>query len=652
MQATEIEALWRRKYEAFPAVVCLAATAAVLLVPEFFLLSPLAAAFVAAGVGSIGCWRTYQTLELLQRHRNLLAQPRFLMTPDDIPVSDDKLYLGKGFLWTRQHAQRLHDLNGFARDFISLETSAAERLDGWPWLHGLEINESDISMKTADRSGHTLVLGTTGVGKTRLMELLVSQDIRRGDTVIVFDPKGDADLLKRIYIEANKSGRLDDLYVFHLGFPEYSTRYNPVGDFGRLTEVATRIAEQLPGEGQSAAFKEFAWNYVNRVCGVFQALGHRPSYHTLKKTCENLDPLISEYYRNFLDKNHPNWKDAFQTFKDALKNPDDKSVFLPREMKARDFDAMALVLYVQAHGLEKDDIILSLESIVQYERSYYEKLVASLGPLLEKLTTGQINAVLSPDYEDHQDPRPIINWSDILNRRGIVYFALDTLTDPTVGEAVGASIFADLKSTAGTLYKEGHEVGFPESGRRRSGNIIVHADEMNEIAGPEVTGLLNKGRGAGFQLTLYTQTMQDLIVRLKTRAAAEQQIGNLNTLIMLRPQNTDTAELLTKTLPETEVFSVTTASFSESQGSGEFESSRTEDKVSSKKAPLLAPSTPSKLPKGNAFALISGHLFKIRIPLIEREDVDEEKMDIPTIMQQLIYRRRRPRRHRQHAQHA
>ena len=50
------------------------------------------------------------------------------------------------------------------------------------------------------------VLSTTRVGKTRLAELLIAQDIRRGEVV---------------------------------------------------TEVATRVTGQLPSEGQSAAFKQF-----------------------------------------------------------------------------------------------------------------------------------------------------------------------------------------------------------------------------------------------------------------------------------------------------------------------------------------------------------------------------------------------------------
>ena len=45
------------------------------------------------------------------------------------------------------------------------------------------------------------------MGKTRFAEILIGQDIRRGDVVIVLDPKGDADLLKRIVIEAQIAGR-------------------------------------------------------------------------------------------------------------------------------------------------------------------------------------------------------------------------------------------------------------------------------------------------------------------------------------------------------------------------------------------------------------------------------------------------------------
>ena len=213
------------------------------------------------------------------------------MTSRQVPVSNHRLFLGKGFLWQQKHTQRLLDTRRpevekyvqpakvyqFARrlerasehslPWLSSMISADTPLNpvrplppvgGNPALHGIEPNERDVSMDLRERVGHTLVVGTTRVGKTRLEELLVTQDIRRGNITIVFDPKGDADLLKRMWAEAHRAGCQDDFHVFHLGWPEISARYNAVGRFGRVSEVASRIAGQLGAEGNSAAFREFA----------------------------------------------------------------------------------------------------------------------------------------------------------------------------------------------------------------------------------------------------------------------------------------------------------------------------------------------------------------------------------------------------------
>lgn len=44
----------------------------------------------------------------------------------------------------------------------------------------------NISIPDRDRSRHTFVFGTTGVGKTRLAEYLIEQDIRKGYSVAFF----------------------------------------------------------------------------------------------------------------------------------------------------------------------------------------------------------------------------------------------------------------------------------------------------------------------------------------------------------------------------------------------------------------------------------------------------------------------------------
>ncbi|BAN98948.1 putative plasmid transfer protein [Plautia stali symbiont] len=104
---------------------------------------------------------------------------------------------------------------------------------GNPALHGIEPDEKDVTLALGERVGHTVVYGTTRVGKTRLAELLVTQDIRRGEVTIVFDPKGDADLMKRVWAEAHRAGRGDELFGRQIACN--SARHHPeCGCLGKL----------------------------------------------------------------------------------------------------------------------------------------------------------------------------------------------------------------------------------------------------------------------------------------------------------------------------------------------------------------------------------------------------------------------------------
>ncbi|MGL1489103.1 TraM recognition domain-containing protein, partial [Vibrio parahaemolyticus] len=66
--------------------------------------------------------------------------------------------------------------------------------------------------------------------------------------------------------------------------------------------------------------------------------------------------------------------------------------------------------------------------------------------------------------------------------------------------------------------------------------------------------MVNKGGGAGVQVTAYTQTLSDIEARIGNRAKAGQVVGNFNNLFMLRVRETATAELLTRQLPKVEVY--------------------------------------------------------------------------------------------------
>jgi len=485
---------------------------------------------------------------------------------------------------------------------------------GDPALHGVEPKEGSVYMSLSARAGHTLVLGTTRVGKTRLCELLVTQDIHRGEVVIVFDPKGDAELMKRIWAEVKRAGRERDLYFFHLGYPEMSARYNAVGEFSRITEVATRIANQLPSEGNSAAFREFAWRFVNIIARALVALGRRPDYHQIRQHITDIEPLFVEYTRDHLRRHGPpDWAQAV-----AALHIDERQV--AQAFRGRGAEAIRLYHYVAQAGIH-EPVLDGLVSAIKYDRTYFDKIVASVGPLMEKLTTGKVAELISPDYFDLEDPRPLFDWLQIIRKRGIVYVGLDSLSDPTVAAAVGNSMFADLTSVAGRLYKHGPTQGLPElPDAGRPPRIAVHADEFNELIGEEFVPLLNKAGGAGFQVTCYTQTWSDVEARLEGRAKAGQVAGNLNTLIVLRVLDEATAEMLTGKLPEVEILALKTRSGATDSSvpttSVDFVSTTLDD-VATQRVPLLTPADLISLPKGQAFALLEGgQLYKIRLPLL------------------------------------
>lgn len=689
-----IESLLRPAVELYTVCVCVAAALLCIFAPWAVALTPLFGMVAGTGFLGLGFVRLKQALVVLRYRRNIRRLPHYTMTSKDMPVSNERLFIGKGFRWTQKHTQRLMEtylpkyaeyveptsIYTFARrieerlEFAPFPLKLLSKATSWdvpfnparplppvgglPRLHGVEPNEADVSLPLGERVGHSLVLGTTRVGKTRLAELFITQDIRRirrnprrrvhmgrrvqpvhrsqrheevdldREVVIVFDPKSDADLLKRMYIECKRANRLQEFYVFHLGWPDLSARYNAVGRFGRISEVATRIAGQLSGEGNSAAFREFAWRFVNIIARALVALGRRPDYEQILKHVTNIDALFLEYAQKYFAEHDPK---GWQTIVELEGKIDRKN--LSFAMKDRPLRVVALDMYLTQQR-NSDPVMEGLRSAVRYDKTYFDKIVASLLPLLEKLTTGRIAELLSPDYMDLEDPRPIFDWMQIIRKRAVVYVGLDALSDTEVAAAVGNSMFSDLVSVAGHIYKFGIDDGLLGATGGKVA-INVHADEFNELMGDEFIPMINKGGGAGMQVTAYTQTMSDIEAKIGNRAKAGQVIGNFNNLFMLRVRETATAELLTNQLPKVQVFTSTPASSANDaiNGNAAF-TSNTHDQIQSVSVPMIEPAHVVALPKGQCFALIEGgNLWKIRMPLPASDPDEVIPKDLQTMVE-------------------
>src|SRR5690606_23273415 len=82
------------------ALVCVAAPWAIALNPTIGVGSALA--FLAFGaIRMRDAWR------ILRYRRNIRRLPRYVMTSRDVPVSQQRLFIGRGFRWEQRHTHGL-----------------------------------------------------------------------------------------------------------------------------------------------------------------------------------------------------------------------------------------------------------------------------------------------------------------------------------------------------------------------------------------------------------------------------------------------------------------------------------------------------------------------------------------------------------------
>ncbi|MCV5153346.1 DUF853 family protein, partial [Escherichia coli] len=91
---------------------------------------------------------------------------------------------------------------------------------GQPWIHGVEPKEEKLMQPLKHTEGHSLIVGTTGSGKTRMFDILISQAILRGEAVIIIDPKGDKEMRDNARRACEAMGQPERFVSFHPAFPE------------------------------------------------------------------------------------------------------------------------------------------------------------------------------------------------------------------------------------------------------------------------------------------------------------------------------------------------------------------------------------------------------------------------------------------------
>ncbi|MAD89080.1 MAG: conjugative coupling factor TraD, PFGI-1 class [Pseudoalteromonas sp.] len=669
------EALLRPIGEFYVIITCLTAISLIFFAHEYLYMSNTLAYVSICALSFLTYLYICDAYKVWRYQSNIRVLRPYVVNSNNIPFDPSYVELGKGFKWEAIHTQRLRDTrlvenraylephkhyvrvrnyckrNQKSNKFIIKKIVKALNSDvflnpfkplppigGQPAIHGIEPNEEDFLWYLEKRVGHTGIFGATRVGKTRLAEWLIAHDIRAGakklrgkngnigNVVLIFDPKGDGELLRRVVLECIKSGRLDELYMINLGFPEASYSYNPIGDYQTVTEVAGRSTNQLADGGNSSAFKEFSWRFVNINAQALEFIGEEVSFELLSHYISYTDELLEKYLKKKLNLDDESWSDQVAEYQDDL----DKAKLMRSGRNERTLAIIECAKDVlQDSSNEGDTILKGLVSALEYDKTYYDKLVASLLPFLDKMTTGKFRELLSPKSNKKR-----FRWRDVISRRGVVYFGLDALTDPVVAGAFASSAISDLISLTGAIYKSNSVTDEPDLMNGKKVPILGHFDEFNElVTGDEIIQMLNKSGGAALMAHLYTQTMRDIEAKIGDTAKAAQIIGNLQNVIMMRVREVSTAKLLTEQVPMVEVSSITDVGGTKDDGSITQFQTDNSDRRTTKEVPMIEDSDIIGLPVGQAFMLNDGgNLTKLRFPMIE----DDEDIQLPSNIDSLV----------------
>jgi conjugal transfer pilus assembly protein TraD len=611
------ENLFRHTYEAYAAVGWTTAALFMLSIAMFTQLP--SAAFWYMGLSSIGMasWRGYQTYSLWEFKINLVGKPfAFLkasMLMGLMKRAPGNLWLGYGFDWGPKHTQRVIEIR--KRDaktilppqwFLKLSGIASNRPSkGAPWIHGIEPKEQNIYIPLQSLEGHSMVFGTTGAGKTRFLETAIAQAVRRGEVIIIIDPKGDKELREITKRACVENGRPNAFVEFHPAFPSRSARIDPLRNWNRSTELASRISALMPSND---SFADFAWRALNLVSDGLIYIEKAPNLLKLRRFIEGgPDALMEIVLTEFFNRKVPRWESLISPL--VQKARDDKL-----KIKLSDSASPELKAYIHYYRHEvpeslHDQEVDGLLSMVEHSRDHLSKILASLVPLLVKLTAGELGKTLSPDADDINDTRPIFDTKKLVNGGHVLYLGTDSLSDATVGSAIGSIILSDLAAVAGDRYNYSNVDSMPK--------VQLFIDEAAEVTNTPLIQILNKGRGAGFVVTLFAQTMHDFTNRLGSETLTRQMLGNCNNLFALRTIDRSTQEYIVETFGQTMVTSIT-----RSHGSG----SRTEDhgidftgntseSMSEKETEIFPPWLLGMLPDLHYIALVSGgRLIKGRLP--------------------------------------
>lgn len=247
-------------------------------------------------------WDAFRNLQKALRATPPLSDTAVAPSLPPLPTEPCPLDLfhGIGFCWDQRHTQLWDKHAGYA--LAGVTTQAPDQ--GEPRPFGIGRTERGLRFTSkADMRQHGGVFGSTGVGKTRLLEQHIHQLITGGDPIICVDPKGDFDLIDRTFEVGCWAGRACDIFYFDLAKPENPNvaSYNPYFNYADPSYLGDRTGAVIKECGdafwreQAIATARRIYMAVHYTREYLRFLGRSPRTGALPpETCDRVPlPLLA-----------------------------------------------------------------------------------------------------------------------------------------------------------------------------------------------------------------------------------------------------------------------------------------------------------------------------------------------------------------------
>jgi DNA helicase HerA-like ATPase len=346
------------------------------------------------------------------------------------------------------------------------------------------------------RKGHFWCFGTTRVGKTRIMEHIIEQDIKKGYSVVAIDPKGDIELFSKITELAVDTGRHQDLMLITPIFPEYSAILDPLSSYYMVEELVSHITAGV-AVGREPYFFGVAYEVslvvVQALIMLAEVSGEQPTF--------NLNDI----------KNHISHQDLTR-LKEQLEYIDTP----------------------EAQQLTRD-----MQKILSTPADYYSKVASSLRVALTELTSGNVGQIIGKADENRFIKR-------LEQGKGIILVVqLGSLLTKRAAYTAGKVIISMIQAFVGRVYSSGKSI---------APSLVLHVDEAQSVLYHGIEDLFAKAGGAGVYIHGYCQSISQLFAEVG-EDRANTILDNCNTKLFMRVPDASTAHYVSRHLGEERRFS-------------------------------------------------------------------------------------------------